>query len=109
MNCRLRTYDMSPPGGFPFENFKGIYRKFESQPLIEAQAIAVSAFRMGNGLPRSSMAECLRDIDRYTCYRLGCDSRFCVPVDSKSPATTALNQSSPLLTPGCRGCGARLH
>lgn len=109
MNCRLRSYELNPPGNFFYEQTEGIYRKFHAEPLIEAQAANVSSFRRGNGLPRSSITEALQDIDSYTCQRLGCDNRYCVSRDSNSAPVTALNESSPILSPGCRGCGARLH
>lgn len=102
---RLRTYDLAPPGGFPYEQTTGIYRSFPSVPLIEAQAQTVSDFRKGNGLPRASVREALEDVDAYTCARLGNMRGFCTERDPKSPATIALNQSSPIVAP-CGGCGA---
>lgn len=107
MSCRLRTYDVVPPGGYPFENYKGIYRRFPSEPLIEAQAQIVSQFRQANGIPRASVAECLEDVDIYTCRRLGCDHRFCTGSSVRSGTTVALNASSPIVAP-CGGCGAKV-
>ena len=105
MACRLRSYEVVPPGGYPYENTQGIYRKFPSEPLIEAQARALSAFRKGNGLQRSSVTECLQDIDEYTCRRLGCPHQLCVSTDAANPQI-ALSSSSPVLGGGRGCCGA---
>ena len=108
MKFRLRTYDQAPPGGYPFEQFEGIYRKFASVPLIEDQAKAVAAFRAGNHLPRASVAEALQDVDSYTCQRLGNNPGFCIPCDQAAAGgvqPVALNASSPIISP-CGGCGA---
>lgn len=107
--CRLKTYEAVPPGGYIFENFPVIYRKFPSVPTIESQARYVSDFRKANGIPRSSPKECLQEVDAYTCQRLGCNPAYCVAQDSKTGQIVALNQSNPILTGGCAGCGARFH
>lgn len=106
--CRLASYDTVPPGGYLYTQTEGIKREFPSLPTIESQAQAVSAFRAGNGLPRSSVRECLTDIDHFNAARLGCHRRWCVSVDPATGATTtALSQTSPIITP-CKGCGAQL-
>ena len=106
--CRLRTYEISPPGTFPYVQTEGIHREFEAQPLIEAQAQIVSAFRSGNNLPRASIQECILDIDHYTAARLGCSRQWTVPIDSvASDQAINLPQDHPLITP-CKGCGAQL-
>lgn len=102
MSFRLRSFDATPPGGYPYEQTEGIRRKFCSEPMVEAQARIVSNFRKGNGLPRASIIEAMEDISEYTCRRLGGNSAFCV--DSDTPVL-ALNQSSPIISP-CAGCGA---
>lgn len=109
-NCthRLRTYDQAPPGGYPFVQTEGIGRNFPSIPMIEDQAKAVSAFRAGNGLPRASLKEALEDVDCYTCQRLGNMGAFCVEVSPGAPKTVALNESSPIVAPPCKGCGAKV-
>lgn len=105
MPCyRLRSYDYTPTGEYPFEQYKGIYKRFPAVPLIEAQAQAVSAFRKGNNLPRASLAESLQDVDRYQCRRLGNDPKWCIPCEGET--VVALNTSSPMVSPPCRGCGA---
>lgn len=111
MSCRLKSYELPVPGGYPYENTEGIYRKFPSEPLIEAQAQNVSAFRKGNSLPRSSLAECLQDVDGYTARRLGCHQSFCFNDETSSTTnvSVALNQSSPILNTGCGGCGAKIQ
>lgn len=109
---RLRSYDAVPPGGYSYEQTIGIYRAFSAQPLIEAQAQAVSAFRKGNGLPRSDIQEALQDIDAYTCARLGGMSEWCVETSPKAARITALNPSVSVVAggaKGCRGCGAPAH
>lgn len=95
--CRLRSYDSAPPGGYP-------YRKFASQPLITAQARTVLAYRIGNQLPRATYAECLADVDHYQCWRLGCDPKWCVPVDANSPDLVSIDSNAPGMKP-CKGCG----
>jgi hypothetical protein len=104
MKYRLRSYELTPPGGYPYEQTEGIHRKFVSQPMIEAQAQAVASFRRANHLPRATALEALEDIDRYTCQRLGNMPGFCVPVDRPGPVV-ALGPTSPLVAP-CGGCGA---
>lgn len=76
-------------------------------PVIEDIARSLSAYRKGNGRDRSSVAECLQDVDQFQCLRLGCDSRYCVSttIAAGSAPAVALNASSPIITP-CRGCGA---
>lgn len=105
MKFRLRSYELSPPGGYPYEQRKGVQRKFPSLPMIEAQAAVVADFRRANGLPRASVMEALEDIDRYTCARLGGMSQWCLPVDQEAQSAVALGISSPIVSP-CRGCGA---
>jgi hypothetical protein len=100
---RLKSYDVSPPGGYPFQDAGG--RKFPAQPLIEAQAQEVSAWRTRNGKPRASVKECLQDVDHYQCQRLGNMRTFCIACDGTA-AAMALNQSSPIVAPPCNGCGA---
>lgn len=103
---RLRTYELSPPGGYPFEQTTGIGRSFPSVPIIEDQARAVAAFRAGNGLPRSSFKEALEDVDCYQCQRLGNINSFCVDTDPQAHIV-AMGPTSPLINPpGCGGCGA---
>lgn len=104
MSCRLRSYDISPPGGYPYEQTVGIPRKFPSQPMIEAQAQLVSSFRKANGLPRSSVKESLEDVDQYTCARLGCMPGFCVSVTQQG--VVAMAATAPAIAPPCKGCGA---
>lgn len=104
MKYRLRSYDQAPPGGYPYTQTKGIRREFPSVPMIEHQAQIVASFRKANGLPRASVQEALSDIDCQQCLRLGNMPAFCVPSDSAN--IVALNQSSPIVAPPCKGCGA---
>lgn len=105
MKCRLRSYQLAPPGGYPYYQTEGIKRKFPSQPLIEAQASIVSGFRKANGLPRSSVLESLADIDHYTCARLGCMASFCIPLAAEAQQQHSMSPTHPLVTP-CGSCGA---
>lgn len=105
---RLKSYDQSPPGGFPFAQryeHNGVkeVKQFPSLPLIEAQAQTVSAWRGGNSLPRASVKESLEDVDHYQCFRLGNNPIYCTCTDG---ATVALSQASPIVAPPCHGCGA---
>lgn len=102
-SCRLKSYEQPLPGNYPYEQVEGIRRSFPSLPTPESQASAVSAFRKGNGLPRSSFVECLEDVDRYQCQRLGNNRTYCNCSDQKG--IVALNASSPIIAP-CKGCGA---
>lgn len=103
---RLRTYDVSPPGGYPFHEEGPKPRSFHAEPVIEAQARTLLGYRKGNSLPRASYAECLQDVDRYTCKRLGNNPLFCVSCESNSTAI-AVAANAPGLQP-CSGCGAKV-
>lgn len=97
MRYRLRTYEISPPGGYVFPDFP-------AQPMIEALAVMVSNRRKGNGEARASIPESLADVDCYQCQRLGNMAQWCVPADS--PNQVALPETAPIIAPPCKGCGA---
>lgn len=103
MSCRLKSYEQPLPGNYPYHQTDGIDRKFPAQPTPEYQAQVVSAFRKGNGLSRSSLKECLEDVDRYQCQRLGNNPVYCTCSEAQANVL-ALNASSPIITP-CKGCG----
>jgi len=105
---RLRSYDVSPPGGFPFDQVGDKPQKFPAQPMIEAQARIVQSYRKGNGLPRASYAECVEDVDRFQCKRLGNNPTFCIACNSDAPHQLSLPANAPGLAP-CAGCGARIE
>ena len=107
MNCRLRTYESNPPGGYLYVQTQGIKRNFPAQPLIEAQAKIVSAFRAGNGLPRASVRECLEDIDHFNAERLGCHRMWTVPIGTSvaESKVISMQQNHPAISK-CAGCGA---
>lgn len=110
MKYRLKSFDQSPPGSYPFTQRASqgfVTREFPAEPLIEAQARAVSAYRSGNNLPRSSYAESLADISIQTCWRLGNNPIFCIPVDAATPNQVALAANAPGLAP-CAGCGVKV-
>lgn len=102
LQFRLRTYEISPPGGYCVEQ-----RSFKRcEPDITALARMLSEYRKGNGLARSGLPECLQDVDRFQCLRLGNNPTFCISVNSAADVVVALNASSPYVAPPCRGCGA---
>jgi len=110
---RLRNYDISPPGGFIYQQVKGIPRLFDASPQIEFLAKTVAAFRQNNGLTGATIGEALRHIDRQMCARLGNDPRWCVEVpddQANSVAANLLGSTSPLTNPPapCPGCGAKV-
>lgn len=107
MSCyRLVSYDAPLPGNFPYEQSTGVYKRFPAEPLIEAQARNVAAWRKANGLPRSSVIESLEDVDHYQCSSRGNPKGLCIPC-SGAAAQVALGQSSPIVAP-CGGCGAKV-
>jgi hypothetical protein len=101
---RLRSFDSTPPGGFPYVQTEGIHRTFPSVPLIEDQAKRVAAFRRGNKLPRATVSEALDDVSTYTCARLGAGNAFCS--DTDIPFQFAAHQG--VASAPCAGCGAKL-
>jgi hypothetical protein len=105
MKYRLRSYDVSPPGGFAYTQVSGVPHEFPALPMIEAQAEVVLAFRKANGLPFATRLDCLRHIDHQTCARLGNDPVWCVPVEPGAQ-DTALGPTHPYIAP-CLGCGAQ--
>lgn len=109
MIMRLRSYDTVPMGGYPYAQTGDKPRNFPSQPMIEAQARIVSSYRLSNGLPRSSFAETLSDIDQFQCLRLGNNPRYCIPINPDDPNALALAQNTPGITAPCSGCGAKVE
>ena len=106
--CRLRSYDGPLPGNYSYVQTEGIKRDFPSVPVIESLAQDLSSFRKGNNLPRSSVKECLLDVDHYNAQRVGCHRDYTTAIDSIADAgKTSLPQSHPIITP-CKGCGAQL-
>jgi len=103
---RLRSYDITPPGGFSYHQTDGIDRVFRSSPMIEDTARSVMAFRKGNNLARATYPECLFDVSCYTCSRLNARLRpqFCVAAEP-GVETIALNANAPGIAP-CTSCGA---
>lgn len=97
----LITYSPMPPGQFPYVQTEGITHKFPGDCDIMLQAKRVHDFRKGNNLPRKSLEECLEDIDRYTCARLGNDPLFCTEIENVSFVTIHPNVAKG----GCATCG----
>lgn len=101
--CRLKSYDAVPPNCYSYTQTEGIVRRFGREPVIEALAKAVSAFRQGNRLPRASIRETLEDVDEYNAVVvLGCDARW---TNRTETGGVALAEGSGVLA-GCKGCGA---
>lgn len=107
MSYLLKSYNRTPPGGYPYYQGGAKPHKFPSVPVIESQAQQVQAYRQANALPRATFEEALADVSEFQCYRLGFDPKWCWQngeVDS-SPAP----ESAPRETGGgCRGCGAHV-
>ena len=102
--CRLKTYEVTPPGGYPYREDDG--RKFAASPMIEDTAKSVASYRAANNRPRASVREALEDVDRYTCQRLGNMPQWCL-CNEHAEGQIALGSSSPIVS-GCKGCGARV-
>jgi hypothetical protein len=105
MSCRLKTYEVTPPGGYPYEDEDG--KKFPSVPMIEDQARKVSAYRAKNNRPRASLKECLEDIDSFQCRRLGNMAQWCL-CNEQSAGRVSFGPGNPIVDPPCQGCGAKL-
>lgn len=97
MSFRLRSFDVSPPGGYLFPGQ-------QSGPMIEVVARNLSAYRKGNGISRSSYKECLHDVSCHNCQRLNNSPRWCVE-DTSGENIIALNDNAPGIAP-CATCGA---
>ena len=104
---RLRSYDQSPPGGYPYRQEGSKPRTFTAVPLIESQARNVESYRKSNGLPRATYPESLVDVDRYQCIRMGNNPQYCIPCESQSQSV-AVAANAPGLVP-CGSCGARVE
>ena len=102
MIYRLRSYDISPPGGYFYEQTEGVHRVFRPQPIIEPVAKALSSFRKGNGLSRSDIRECVEDVDHFVAARV--DDGYRVATEDTTSIAMAAN--NPTIAPPCRGCGA---
>lgn len=98
----LRNTNNVPPGEFYYRQNEAGQHTFGPSPLIGSVTSDLSAFRKANNLPRSSAAECLEDIIRFTVSRLDPRSEWVMETDVtvgeliRSPAT------------GCSSCGAKL-
>ena len=82
-------------------------RQFPTVPVIESQAQAVSAYRKGNGLPRSSYVESLEDVSTFQCWRMNNDPAYCVECEGQGMGNLPMSENTPGLKP-CKGCGAVL-
>lgn len=98
----LKRYNTVPPGGFPFIQEEGIYKRWEFSVDLNARANEISDFRKGNNLPRASFDESLEDLVAYTCARV---PNWCRTTDR------TFTETSPIIVRrhrGCAGCGARI-
>ena len=101
--CYLKTYNTTPPGGFPFSDTDG--QKFKSLPVIEDVAKLVASYRASNKLPRANFLDAINDVDNFTCQRLGNMVQWCSCNDQGSNMSRAIttHQQS-----GCKSCGAKI-
>jgi hypothetical protein len=98
---RLLSHDKCPPGEFRYrESFKGHTKTFGPSPLLNEVAHKLANFRAANGIARSSPAECVQDIDAFTCQRLGNMRDWCYDSDK----AVSNPYVSPTATP-CSTCG----
>ena len=102
--CRLRTYELTPPGGYPYTEPDG--HQFHSSPMIEDTARRVASYRAANGRPRATVREALEDVDAYTCQRLGNMAQWCLCND-QAAGNVSFGPGNPIITP-CHGCGAKV-
>lgn len=102
--CRLIDYAQVVPGGYRFEDLNRGSHKFGPSPSITDLATEVSSFRTANKIARASYEECLTDISRWQCTRLGCDPLWCVPIEPEVIHSEAMVRRKP-----CSGCGAVAH
>lgn len=77
---------------------------FGPDPIPNTVAASLHLFREANNLPRSSEAECLADIDAFTCVRLGGVGIWCFESAITQEQIVASYQPT-----GCRSCGHRIH
>jgi len=102
--CRLKTYEITPPGGYPYEEADGS-KKYPSSPMIEDVARQVAAYRAKNKRPRASLRESLEDVDAFTCRRLGNMAQWCLCND-QAAGQVSFGPGSPIVDPTCKSCGA---
>lgn len=102
---KLYSFSPFPPGAYPYEQvFNGKIYKFPDMGLnIEQQALKIQQFRAANGIPRSTLAETIEDLNEFTCARLGNDPKWCG--DGKRAVSKIAQRTQ---RRGCAGCGTRL-
>lgn len=102
----LISHEKCPPGQFWYrQSFPGGVKQWGATPEMRALGRKVSSFRTANGLPRSSFAESLADVDAFTCERLGNHPRYCRNTDATFEEVHAYE-----ITPvkPCASCGANV-
>lgn len=87
----LKTYSTLPPSGWVYEQPQTKWR-LKNMGSVNDAVGEMLEHRRFNNLPRASRAECLQDLDDYTCQRLGGDLSWCV--------SGALAQKKTLSSPG---------
>lgn len=102
MGHQLKSYNVNPPGNYSYEQTQGIPRRFGAQPVIEGIVKTVSNFRIANKLQRASLAECLEDVDRYTCARLHNNPDYCWDCPQSFEES---HKSHLFVKPSCASCG----
>lgn len=92
----LRTLTTVPPGGWRLTETlpDGTTKAFHGMGLVWTLAEEIADFRKGNGLPRATAKEALRDIEQATCDRLHDDPAWCVSAQKKTVQASALRSSA---------------
>jgi hypothetical protein len=102
MPVHLKNYSSPPPGLYSYYQSEGLTQSFQASPVIEEVVKRVSAFRLKNKLPRGSLAECLHDVEQYTCARLRNHPDWCF----ESPTEfEKIRESHPFVKKTCSSCG----
>jgi hypothetical protein len=87
----LNRLDRNPPGSWRYEERDpsgAVLRKFHNAGPIQNAAKELLDYRTANSRPRATFAECVADIDEFTCKRLGGDPAWCSgPGAKKNPIT----------------------
>ena len=98
----LKSYSNPLPNNYVYEQTEGVRHRFGANPIIEEVVKAVSSFRIANNLPRSSLCECLEDVDRFNCAVRQNDERFCW---NCSEPFDRVHQNHHFIKQNCAGCG----
>ncbi len=77
----LKSLTTLPPGGWTFEQKDGggrlVLKKFRSMSPFADAVKEIVDFRKGNTLPGADSQTVAKDLEEFTCRRLGYDPNFC--------------------------------